>query len=92
MEHDVLMKTFNSALLMGKQDQRGPGLPVIGDVLQQLTFMQKTTYDSISSEKRLMFNEVDRLQTFNSWPHMNYKQVDMKILINLICYYDYLLS
>ena len=73
MDHDVLMKTFNSALLMGKQDQRGPALPVVGDVLQQLTSMQNTTYESISSEKRLMFNEVDRLQTFNSWPHMNYK-------------------
>ena len=61
------------ALLICKQEHRGPALPIIGDVLQRLTSLQKTNHDNVSSEKRLMFNEVDRLQTFNSWPHMNYK-------------------
>jgi len=69
------------ALLICKQEQRGPALPIIGDVLQRLTSLQKTSYDNVSSEKRLMFNEVDRLQTFNSWPHMNYKYSSCIIVI-----------
>lgn len=73
MDHNILMSVFNTALLLCKQDKRGPALPVIGDILQRLTSMQKSTFESVCSEKRLMFNEVDRLQTFNSWPHMNYK-------------------
>ena len=73
MEHSLMTDVFNTALLLIKQENRGPALPVIGDVLQRLTSMQRTTYESISSEKRLMFNEIDRLQTFMSWPHMNYK-------------------
>ena len=73
MEHEVLKKVFNMALLICKQENRGPALPVIGDVLQRLTSTCRKSYENVSSEKRLMFNEVDRLQTFNSWPHMNYK-------------------
>uniref|UniRef100_A0A7M5TZX2 UBC core domain-containing protein n=2 Tax=Clytia hemisphaerica TaxID=252671 RepID=A0A7M5TZX2_9CNID len=61
------------ALVICKQEQRGPALPIIGDILQRLTSNVKKNYDSVSSEKRLMFNEVDRLQTFSLWPHMNYK-------------------
>ena len=68
-----MLNVFNTALLLCKQDKRGPALPVIGDILQRLTSMQKTTFEAMSSEKRLMFSEVDRLQTFSLWPHMNYK-------------------
>lgn len=73
MDHHLLTTVFDTALLMCKHEKRGPALPVIGDILQRLTSMQKTMFESMSSEKRLMFNEVDRLQTFSSWPHMNYK-------------------
>lgn len=72
MEHEILLNVFNFVLLLCKQ-KRGPELPIIGDILQRLTCLQKTKVDSLSSEKRLMFSEADRLQTFSSWPHMNYK-------------------
>ena len=82
MENETLTKVFNMALVICKQEQRGPALPIIGDVLQRLTANVKKNYDSVSSEKRLMFNEVDRLQTFNSWPHMNYKYFPFWFLIS----------
>jgi len=73
MEHSVLTSVLNNALVLTKAGSRGPALPVLGDVLQRLASMQRSVTDTVSSEKRLMFNEVDRLETFNSWPHMDYR-------------------
>ena len=73
MDHSTLLSVFNEVLLLVKSDKRGPALPIIGDVLQRLASMLKSVSESVSSEKRLMFNEVDRLETFKSWPHMDYK-------------------
>lgn len=75
MDHGILVSVFNDVLIMVKYERRGPALPVIGDMLQRLASMQKPVSESVSSETRLMFNEVDRLETFSSWPHMDYKYV-----------------
>ncbi|XP_065681736.1 uncharacterized protein LOC100214758 isoform X1 [Hydra vulgaris] len=73
IQHSLITEVCDTALLLLKQEKRGPALPVLGDVLQRLTSMQKHNCKNVCSEKLLMFNEIDRLKTFTSWPHMNYK-------------------
>ena len=75
MEKQLLTDAFVWVYTVMSRQMQDPSLPIIGDVVRRISLCNppKKKNDFGRIERILMLGEVERLETFQTWPHKDYE-------------------
>ena len=75
MEKQLLSDAFIWVYSVMSRQMQDPSLPIIGDVVRRISLCNplKKKNDCGRIERILMLGEVERLETFETWPHKGYE-------------------
>ena len=74
LDKSQLSDAFGFVYGLSRQNQ-DLSLPVIGDIVRRLSLsmIPKKTPEIGRVDRIMMLGEVERLETFKTWPHQNYE-------------------
>ena len=75
MEKSLLSDAFVYVYALMSRQTQDPSLPIIGDVVRRISLCSppKKKTDPGRIDRIMMLGEVERLDTFKTWPHKNYE-------------------